>query len=259
MLNNTTGGSNVVVGLDALQHNTTGSSNTALGYNAGSHITGGATPNTTASNSIYIGRDTKANVDGGTNEIVIGNTVTGNGSNTVTIGNSSITANYFKGSINADSLVKSGGTSSQFLKADGTVDSNTYALDSAVVHNTGNETIGGTKTFSDATKNNGGIFLQNASSNSLAGYMNIGGLTNGVKFTSGGGVSNSFTLPSATGYTFTFPNATGTLALTSDIPSLTSNCGIPKEPSIFNELTTPLVPTKTPVRLLTLVSPVICI
>jgi hypothetical protein len=86
---------------------------------------------------------------------------------------------------------------------------------------TGTQTIAGTKTFSDATKNNGGIFLQNASSSSLAGYMNIGGLTNGVKFTSGGGVSNTFTLPSATGYTFTFPNATGTIALTSDIPSLT--------------------------------------
>jgi len=82
---------------------------------------------------------------------------------------------------------------------------------------TGTQTIAGTKTFNDATKNNGGIFLQNASSNSLAGYMNLGGLTNGVKFTSGGGISNSFTLPSATGYTFTFPNATGTLALTSDI------------------------------------------
>ena len=82
---------------------------------------------------------------------------------------------------------------------------------------TGTQTIAGTKTFSDATKNNGGIFLQNASSSSLAGYMNIGGLTNGVKFTSGGGVSNTFTLPSATGYTFTFPNANGTIALTSDI------------------------------------------
>jgi hypothetical protein len=86
---------------------------------------------------------------------------------------------------------------------------------------TGTQTIAGTKTFNDATKNNGGIFLQNASSSSLAGYMNLGGLTNGVKFTSGGGISNTFTLPSATGYTFTFPNATGTIALTSDIPSIT--------------------------------------
>jgi hypothetical protein len=84
---------------------------------------------------------------------------------------------------------------------------------------TGTQTIAGTKTFNDATKNNGGIFLQNASSGSLAGYMNLGGLTNGVKFTSGGGISNTFTLPSATGYTFTFPNATGTIALTSDLSS----------------------------------------
>jgi hypothetical protein len=79
------------------------------------------------------------------------------------------------------------------------------------------QTFTATNTFTNATKNNGGILLQNASSSSLAGYMNIGGLTNGVKFTSGGGISNSFTLPSATGYTFTFPNATGTLALTSDL------------------------------------------
>jgi hypothetical protein len=126
LLSNTTGGSNVVIGLDAMQHNTTGSSNTALGYNAGSHITGGGTPNTTSGSSVYIGRDTKALADGGSNEIVIGYNVTGNGSNTVTIGNSSITANYFIGSINGGSFVKAGGTSSQFLKADGSVDSNTY-------------------------------------------------------------------------------------------------------------------------------------
>ena len=126
LLLNTTGGSNVVVGLDALQHNTTGSSNTALGYNAGSHITGGSTPNTTASSSVYIGRDTKAKVDGGTNEIVIGYNAIGNGSNTATFGNTSTTANYFTGSINGGSFVKSGGTSSQFLKADGSVDSTSY-------------------------------------------------------------------------------------------------------------------------------------
>jgi len=107
-----------------------------------------------------------------------------------------------------------------FVKASGTTisyDNSTYALDNAVVHLIGTETIGGTKTFSDTIKNNGGIFLQNASSNSLAGYMNLGGLTNGVRFTSGGGIANYFTLPSATGYTYTFPNATGTLALTSDL------------------------------------------
>jgi hypothetical protein len=123
---NTTGGSNVVIGLDALQHNTTGSSNTAIGYNAGTHITGGSVTNTTASNSVFIGRDSKANADGQTNQIVIGQNAVGNGSNTATFGNTATTGNYFTGSINGGSFVKSGGTSSQFLKADGSVDSSTY-------------------------------------------------------------------------------------------------------------------------------------
>jgi len=126
LLSNTTGSSNVAVGLDTLQHITTGSSNTAIGYNAGSHITGGSTPNTTATNSVFIGRDSKANADGQTNQIVIGQNAVGNGSNTATFGNTATTANYFTGSINGGSFVKSGGTSSQFLKADGTVDSSVY-------------------------------------------------------------------------------------------------------------------------------------
>ncbi len=122
LLYNTSGSNNVVVGLDAMQHNTSGGSNTAIGYNAGSHLTNGSTPNTTASNSVYIGRDSKAKLDNQTNEIVIGYNAIGNGSNTTTIGNTSTTANYFTGSVNATTFVKSGGTSSQFLKADGSVD-----------------------------------------------------------------------------------------------------------------------------------------
>jgi hypothetical protein len=120
---------------------------------------------------------------------------------------------------------------------------------------TGTQTIAGTKTFNDATKNNGGIFLQNASSNSLAGYMNLGGLTNGLKFTSGGGVSNTFTLPSATGYTFTFPNATGTLALTSDLTGGTvtsvaaltiGTSGTDLSSSVANSTTTPVITLNVP-------------
>ena len=126
LLLTTTGGLNTAVGYNALRNNTTGVSNTAIGYNAGSNITGGITANSTSSTGVYIGRDTKAKVNGGTNEIVIGFNAVGNGSNTATIGNSSITANYFTGSINGGSFVKSGGTSSQFLKADGSVDSSSY-------------------------------------------------------------------------------------------------------------------------------------
>jgi hypothetical protein len=121
LLYTTSGGSNVVVGLDGLMHNTTGSSNTAIGYNAGTHITGGATPNTTASNSVFIGRDSKALADGQTNQIVIGQNAVGNGSNTATFGNTATTANYFTGSVNAGSFVKSGGTSSELLSANGSV------------------------------------------------------------------------------------------------------------------------------------------
>jgi hypothetical protein len=162
LLSNTTGGSNVAVGLDGLQHNTTGSSNTAIGYNAGTHITGGSTPNTTATNSVFIGRDSKANADGQTNQIVIGQNAVGNGSNTATFGNTATTANYFTGSINGGSFVKSGGTSSQFLKADGSVDSTTYiggsgATGQVAYWNGTNSQTGSNNLFWDAANSRLGI------------------------------------------------------------------------------------------------------
>jgi len=197
-----------------------------------------------STNNVTILRNISAANLSGTNTgdqtITLSGDVTGSGTSsiTTTIGALKVTNAMLAGSIDLTTKVtgllpdgnissaanwnskQAGLSGTGFVKISGTTisyDNSTYALDSAVVHNTGNETVGGTKTFSDATKNNGGIFLQNASSNSLAGYMNLGGLTNGVKFTSGGGISNSFTLPSATGYTYTFPSATGTVALTSDI------------------------------------------
>ena len=88
---------------------------------------------------------------------------------------------------------------------------NLKANDSAVVHLAGTETITGTKTFSNASKNDGGILLQNGSSYSLSGYMNLGGMTDGLRFTSGGGISNYFALPSSVGYTYTFPAISGTI------------------------------------------------
>ena len=106
-----------------------GSNNTALGYNAGAYYTG-TLANTTSTNSIYIGYTTIASANGNTNETVIGYNTTGNGSNTVTIGNTSITANYFTGSVRGGSFIRSGGTASQFLKADGSVDSTAYGTGS---------------------------------------------------------------------------------------------------------------------------------
>lgn len=85
------------------------------------------------------------------------------------------------------------------------------ATDSLVVHLAGTETITGTKTFSNPSKNDGGILLKNGASYSLSGYMNLGGMTDGLRFTSGGGISNYFTLPSSVGYTYTFPEISGTI------------------------------------------------
>lgn len=88
---------------------------------------------------------------------------------------------------------------------------NLKATDSLVVHLAGTETITGTKTFSNPSKNDGGILLKNGASYSLSGYMNLGGMTDGLRFTSGGGISNFFTLPSSVGYTYTFPEISGTI------------------------------------------------
>jgi len=97
--NNTTGYNNTVIGVNAGYNNTTGFGNTFVGVNAGRYISDGTTPNQTTSQSVFIGRDTKAKADGDVNEIVIGYNATGNGSNTVTLGDTSITDTYLRGTV----------------------------------------------------------------------------------------------------------------------------------------------------------------
>lgn len=55
------------------------------------------------------------------------------------------------GSVTSTSFIKSGGTAAQFLKADGSVDTNIYAIDNNMVHISGTETITGLKRFSAFT------------------------------------------------------------------------------------------------------------
>jgi hypothetical protein len=96
---NTTGNSNLGVGQLALQNNLTGSFNMALGSSSGRYISGGVTVNATTDNSIYIGSLTKALANNQTNQIVIGYDATGAGSNTVTLGNTSIVKTVLRGVI----------------------------------------------------------------------------------------------------------------------------------------------------------------
>jgi hypothetical protein len=78
---------------------TTGSKNTASGFSAGRFIANGSSLNETSGTSVYLGSDTKALASGDTNEIVIGYDATGIGSNTVTLGNSSIVTTALKGKV----------------------------------------------------------------------------------------------------------------------------------------------------------------
>jgi hypothetical protein len=101
--NNISGTDNVAIGSQALETNATGSLNTAIGKNANVASDGisnsvaiGANAIVTASNTIQLGSD-------------------GSGSHTA------ITSVKTSGNITAASYIKSGGTSSQYLMADGSV------------------------------------------------------------------------------------------------------------------------------------------
>jgi hypothetical protein len=98
---NTTGQSNTAIGVAAIDRNTAGSNNAVLGAFAGRYIADNATFNTAINNSVLIGANAKPLANNANNEIVIGYNAIGNGSNTVTLGNSSITSVKTSGAFNA--------------------------------------------------------------------------------------------------------------------------------------------------------------
>ena len=117
-----TGQYNIAIGFAALRGLTSGNYSLAIGDSAGRYIANGSTPITSAANSIFIGRDTKAKADSETNQIVIGYNVTGNGSNTTTIGNSSITDTYLAGCVHAPTAKFGSATDYTEFGADGTME-----------------------------------------------------------------------------------------------------------------------------------------
>lgn len=101
------------------------------------------------------------------------------------------------GTVTASSYVKSGGTSSQFLKADGSVDSSTYLTSlSGAVLTTTDQTVAGSKTFTSDVKSTAfrltggttgtGLYYGHTNKVVLANYT-VGG---GIDFETNGGAIN---------------------------------------------------------------------
>lgn len=90
LLSNTTGNYNTAIGPGALFSSTSTSLNVGIGYTAGRYLADG-TNNQTSTSSLFIGYDTRAAAAGQSNQIVIGSQAVGQGSNTIMLGNSSVT------------------------------------------------------------------------------------------------------------------------------------------------------------------------
>lgn len=99
LVSNTSGFENTGVGRQSLYYITSGARNTGIGYNAGMFIESGGN-NETTNNSTFIGYETRSKNNGDSNQIVIGYKAVGNGNNSVTIGGTSTTQNYFTGALN---------------------------------------------------------------------------------------------------------------------------------------------------------------
>lgn len=92
------GGYNTAIGSMAMQELITGSQNVAFGYRAGLSQSNGAGLSQ-SNKSILIGSETKTLSNNSINEIVIGDSAVGYGSNTVVIGNDQIVKTVLKGNV----------------------------------------------------------------------------------------------------------------------------------------------------------------
>jgi uncharacterized delta-60 repeat protein len=93
------------VGYGAAYGVTTGSNSVYLGNAAGRYLSDGMTNMTSNTNSVFIGTDSKSNLNAQDNQIVIGYNAISNGTNTVTIGNNDITDTYVKGVLRASTAI----------------------------------------------------------------------------------------------------------------------------------------------------------
>ena len=99
LYSNTTGIRNTANGRQALFANESGNNNVANGNQAGRYYGTGTSENTDSDNSVFIGYDSRPLADAQENQIVIGYEAIGLGSNSVVLGNSSITKTRLQGDV----------------------------------------------------------------------------------------------------------------------------------------------------------------
>ena len=145
---NTSGSNNIGIGYNSFHTNTTGTLNIGIGYRAGSYITDGSTSNDASTYSVFLGVDSMANSTGETNQIVIGYQTTGNGSNTVTLGNTDIVNTYLNGAVTSSGSITANGT-----LLTGAPDLTSYLLNTTDTF-TGDLTLTGKLVLGDALDNN---------------------------------------------------------------------------------------------------------
>ena len=183
--------SNTAFGINALFTNTTGQLNTAIGYNSG-YLTNAGASNQTSQTSVYIGADTRASANGNSNEIVIGCNGRGGGSNSATLGNSSIATTNLKGKVGIGYTTN---PSLYDLDVNGT---GRFAGDLLISKNNTTDTI---LKVQNGTNFYASVFQLVSNNDGGAAYSSISLATNGgtTHWQIGGGGAAANTLPFYTG------------------------------------------------------------
>uniref|UniRef100_UPI00404780A2 beta strand repeat-containing protein n=1 Tax=Algoriphagus sp. TaxID=1872435 RepID=UPI00404780A2 len=239
------GDDNIVIGQDALS-NSAGNPrfNTVFGNGAGANSPGGVYG---LEGNVFIGRGAGAGTQGNSN-VILGNVAGGAFSNNIILadGDGTIryrwdgtTNNFNTGSITAASFKKSGGTSTQYLMADGSIRENASSVANSLTFDSNGGAASGT-TYNGSTART--IDYSTVGASPLAGSSSltrVGTITNGtwngslISSQYGGTGISSYTagdLLYASGITTLSKLAKGTdgqvLTLASGIPSWANNNGI---------------------------------
>jgi len=148
---------NTSVGAYSLGNKVKGSNNTVIGYKAANLILTGNNFLDTLYNSTVIGAYARPLNESGNNEIVIGYRADGYGSNTVTIGNDTITKTYLKGQMYLPQYAVNdySGTATKYLAIDNTgkvieIDTSAISGGSINIYNT-SDTLTGNRVMSTNT------------------------------------------------------------------------------------------------------------